>query len=200
MKFRGIAGRLIAALLVVLPMLPALADPSARLPVDPSGAFAKLTGLITQIVPSDGGSGNGFIVGVEGCHVLTNFHVAFGIGKDRQTGEVQIVDDPRVGHAVNFSFDLDQKTGRFKKQTRATVIEFGNYESGTSPGFLGDLALLRLDKCPGTELGTLEMDQPVASKRVPSGKLMTVSCSRRSRSEPPCRSNSEPGRKLTFLQ
>ena len=164
--------------LSVLVAMPAAADISPRRPVDPKGSFAKLTGQITQTGPSDGGFGNGFIVGADGCHVLTNFHVAFGKSVDPKTGEVEMVDNTEVGHTVNFAFDLDASTGKFKTTLKAKVVEFGNYESGTSQGFLGDMALLRLERCLGKDYGQLEIDRPPVEKRVASGKLMTVSSSR----------------------
>ena len=154
-----------------------------RKPVDPTGAFAKLTGQITQSGPSDGAFANGFIIGAEGCHILTNFHVAFGKAKDPKTGEIEMVDRVEVGHLVNFAFDLDSRTGKFKRTMKAKVVDFGNYEAGTSRGFLGDLALLRLESCLGREYGYLEVDRPAEGKFLPMGKLKTVSSSRNSRGE-----------------
>ncbi len=157
---------------------PDRASAQLRKPVDPQGAFAKLTGQITQVIPLDEGYGNGFVIGPNGCHVLTNFHVAFGTSADPKMGKTIMVDKVDVGHTVNFAFDLDSKSGRFNRTIKAKVVEFGNYEIGTSRGFLGDIALLRLDTCLGQEHGQLEIDRPAADKRLPTGNLMTVSSSR----------------------
>lgn len=177
-KMNGAAITIWNLALALILVTPAIADESRRKPADPSGPFARLTGQITQTTPSDEGFGNGFIVGAEGCHVLTNFHVAFGKSANPTTGEVEMVDNVAIGHAVNFSFDLDPKTGEFRKTIRAKVVEFGNYELFTSRGFLGDLALLRLESCIGKDYGQLEIDRPDGGKRLPNGKLMTVSSAR----------------------
>ena len=70
---------------------PAPADEPARKPIDPNTGFARLTGQVVQTGTSEG-FGNGFVIGRMGCHVLTNFHVAFGKSKNLSTGEVQFVD------------------------------------------------------------------------------------------------------------
>ena len=165
-------------ILAILAAMPAVANVSARKPVDPNGEFAKLTGQITQIGATGAEYGNGFIVGAEGCFVLTNFHVAFGKSIDRATGEIEMVDNVAVGHSVNFALDAEARTGKHKTTMKATVVEFGNYESGTSRGFLGDIALLRLENCLGKEYAQLPIDRPAAGKTLPTGKLMTVSSSR----------------------
>lgn len=164
--------------LAVLVANPVSAQISSRKTINPEGQFAKLTGQIAQAGPSDGEFANGFIIGTEGCHILTNFHVAFGKAKDSNTGVVEMVDDVKVGHRVNFAFDLDATSGKFKRTVIARVVEFGNYEAGTSRGFLGDIALLRLEMCLGEEYGHLEIDRPGSNKILPTGKLMTVSSSR----------------------
>lgn len=171
--------RLISTLnLIVSVVVGSGAQASPRLAVDPAGVFAKLAGQITQVDAADDGFGNGFIVGRQGCHVLTNFHVAFGKSSNLKTGETEMVENVDIGHTVNFAFDSDAKTGKLKRTIKAKVVEFGNYEFGTSRGFIGDLALLRLETCLGNQYGHLEFDQPPAEKRVPSGRLMTVSSSR----------------------
>ncbi len=168
----------IVPVLLVAVAIAQTAHESPRKLVNPRGPFAKLTGQITQLVPFDNGYGNGFIVGADGCHVLTNFHVAFGMATDSETSEIEMVDKIEVGHTVNFTFDLDASLGKFRRSSKAKVVGFGNYEAGTSQGFLGDIALLRLERCLGKDYGQLEMDRPPAEKRVSSGKLMTVSLSR----------------------
>ncbi len=69
------------------------ADLGNRKPVDPDGPIAKLVGLITQVGAKGEEYGNGFVVGAEGCHVLTNFHVAFGKSVDRSSGEIEMVEN-----------------------------------------------------------------------------------------------------------
>ena len=166
--------------LAALIAIPAIADVTARKPIDPKSPYAKLTGQITQLVATDDGFGNGFVVGADGCHVLTNFHVAFGKSTDAKTGEIELVDRVEVGHTVNFAVDVDAKSGKFQRTIKAKVVEFGNYEAGTSRGFLGDMALLQLETCLGKEYGDLPIDRPTAGKNLPTGRLMTVSSSRNS--------------------
>ncbi len=166
--------------LMVLASTPSIADVSARKPADPKNQFTKLVGHITQLNSADPRIyGNAFVVGNDGCFVLTNAHVAFGTGKrDFETGEVELIENIDVGHAVNFSFDLDSKAGKFQKKIKAKVVEFGNYESGTSRGIIGDIAILRLESCLGKSYAGLEIDRPAATKRIPIGNLMTVSATR----------------------
>lgn len=166
--------------LMVLASTPSIADVSARKPADPKNQFTKLVGHITQLNSADPRIyGNAFVVGNDGCFVLTNAHVAFGTGKrDFETGEVELIENIDVGHAVNFSFDLDSKAGKFQKKIKAKVVEFGNYESGTSRGIIGDIAILRLESCLSKSYAGLEIDRPAATKRIPIGNLMTVSATR----------------------
>ncbi len=161
--------------MMVLASTPSIAEVSARKPVDPKGQFAKLAGQITQLPKEKSEAfGNAFIVGSEGCHILTNFHVAFGKSFDEE-GSLETVENVDVGHTVNFSFDLDAKTGKFKRTMKAKVVEFGNFEEGTARGLLGDIAILRLENCLGKEYGQLEFDRPEQGKLIPTGRLMTVS-------------------------
>lgn len=160
--------------MMVLASTPSIAEVSARKPIDPKGQFAKLAGQITQL-PGEKATmyGNAFVVGKEGCHVLTNFHVAFG-KRVEESGMIELIENVDVGHTVNFSFDLDAKSGKFKRTMKAKVVEFGNYEEGTSRGLLGDIALLRLESCLGKEYGQLEIDRPENGKLLPTGRLMTI--------------------------
>lgn len=166
--------------LMVLASTPSIADVSARKPADSKNQFTKLVGHITQLNNTDPRIyGNAFVVGSEGCFVLTNAHVAFGTGKrDAETGEVELIENVDVGHTVNFSFDFDSKSGKFQKKMKAKVVEFGNYENGTSRGLIGDIAILRLESCLGKSYAGLEIDRPAATKRIPTGNLMTVSATR----------------------
>lgn len=162
--------------LMALASTPSSADVSARKPVDPKSQFAKLVGEITQL---DGEkvnmSGNAFVVGSEGCFVLTNFHVAFGKGRDKETLRIELVENIEVGHTVNFAYDFDAESGKFQRKAKAEVVDFGNYEEGTSRGYIGDIAILRLEKCLGKGYAHLEFDRPPTTKRIATGRLMTVS-------------------------
>ena len=158
-------------------LLSVVAVAQSRQPVDPMSPFAKLTGQLSQ-TPGSSAFGNAFIVGQDGCHILTNFHVAFGKSKDPKTGEIKFVDNIDVGHTVYFAFDLDARTGKFQRTMKAKVVEYGDYEAGTAPGMLGDIALLRLETCLGPKYAGIEIDRPAPGKRVPTGELMTISSSR----------------------
>ncbi len=166
----------INCVLMVLASTPSIADVFALKSADSKNQFTKLVGHITQLeVEKSPLYGNAFVIGAEGCFILTNFHVAFGKGRDAQTNEVEMVENVDVGHTVNFSIDLDSKSGKFKRKMNAKVVEFGNFENGTSRGLIGDIAILRLENCLGKVYSTLEFDRPAEGKVIPTGKLMTVS-------------------------
>ncbi len=163
--------------ILVLMSASAMAESTGRKVVDPeSNPYAKLVGELTQAKDVKG-AGNAFIVGSEGCHIVTNYHVAFGKSKDVKTGEIEIVDNADVGHVVNFAFDLDGKTGKFKRQMKAKVIDFGNYEATSTRGLVGDLAILKLESCLGKGFAGPELDRPERGKFVPIGSLITISSS-----------------------
>lgn len=164
--------------MMVLASTPSIAEVSARKPIDPKGQFAKLAGQITQLSGEKATMyGNAFVVGKEGCHVLTNFHVAFG-KRVEESGTIELIENVDVGHTVNFSFDLDAKSGKFKRTMKAKVVEFGDYDESTSRGLLGDIALLRLENCLGKDYGQLEIDRPATGKLVPTGRLTMISAMR----------------------
>lgn len=172
--------QVISGLIAMVVVVPAIAQESVRKPVDaksPYASYAKIVGEISQIAKDSTSVGNAFFVGNDGCNIATNFHVAFGKSKD-SNGKVVMVDNVEVGHVVNFSMDFDSKTGKFKRQVRAKVVEFGNYQAGTTRGFLGDVAILRLENCVGKEYAGPELDHPEPGKHLPSGKLITVSTTR----------------------
>lgn len=169
---------ILATGLVLMASSPALAQSTGRKVADPNGRFAKITGELTQIKDPQG-AGNAFVIGAQGCYIASNFHVAFAKSKDPVTGKVEILENADVGHTVNFAFDLDAKTGKFKKTVKATVVEFDNYEPETTTGFVDDLVILRLENCLGKEYAGPELDRPEAKKFVPAGRLMTVSTSRK---------------------
>ncbi len=168
--------------LVLLVSSPVLAQSTGRKVVDPKGPFTKLVGELTQAKDAKM-AGNAFVVGAQGCHIVTNFHIAFGKEIDPETGKTIIIDGADIGHKVKFAFDLDSKTGKFKKNMKATVVEFGDYDSDTTTGLVGDLALLRLESCLGKEFAGPELDRPTNPKILPTGKLMTVSTSRNAKNQ-----------------
>jgi hypothetical protein len=140
---------------------------------DPKGKYAKLAGQITQLdnhLPGKRAwSGNAFVIGSEGCFLMTNFHVAFDTGENDPVSGMGIVrGDYDVGHKVNFNFDLNARTGKFDRQVKATVVEFGNHGDAN-----GDIAILRLDECLGKEYGHLELVS--YTRGTPKGRIMTVS-------------------------
>lgn len=156
----------------------ALAGSPGRKVIDPdSNPYAKLVGELTQVGNAKF-VGNAFIVGSKGCHIVTNYHVAFGKYKDPKTGEIEMVDNAEVGHVVNFAFDLNGKTGKFKRVMKAHVVDFGNYETTSDRGLVGDLAILELESCLGKHYAGPELDRPEAGKFTPKGNLMTISTSR----------------------
>ncbi len=140
---------------------------------DPKNPYSKLVGAVTQL-NGKGLLGNGFIIGAGGCHVVTNVHIAFGASKDSK-GAITLVDDVSVGHQTQFHFDFDQKSGKFKRQMKATVVEFGNYDGSTRRGSTKDVAVLKLESCLGPDYGIIEFDNEAHTKRFPEGKLTTFS-------------------------
>ncbi len=156
----------------------AFAQSKGRKVIDPkSNPYAKLVGELTQVKDAKG-AGNAFIVGSEGCHIVTNYHVPFAKSKDQNTGEIETIDNADVGQVVNVAVHLDAKTGKFKRQMKAKVIEFGNYEATSTRGLVGDVAVLQLESCLGKEYAGPELDRPEQGKFVPTGSLTTLSTGR----------------------
>lgn len=89
--------------------------------------------------------GQGSFLGDDGCHVLTNYHVAFQDGWDAE-GQPKILSEPTIGREVAFSYNPDD-AGRFQNVVQGKVLEFGNFMRGAPRGRLGDLALIRLNEC-----------------------------------------------------
>lgn len=168
----------VICVLLVFTTWPALAQTESLKTVDPTNPFAKLTGQVTQFGYEEKGYGNAFVVGADGCHILTNFHVAFGTGRSPVTGQMQVMHNADIGHAVNFSFELDPDSGKFRRSMKATVAELGDYGIGSATGLLGDIAILRLENCLGKSYGFLEIDRPPPHKGVPTNRLMTVRLSK----------------------
>jgi hypothetical protein len=148
-----------------------LAADEGRKMVDPGNEpVSKVVVQITQLPGISKGAGNGVIVGADACHVLTNFHVAYGKDNNPKGGMI-LVDDQEVGHVVEVGVDLDPKTGTFRRKIKARVIEFGNFEEGTSQGMRGDLAMLKLDECLGKSYGLVKVEKPEPGQVAPDGAL-----------------------------
>lgn len=143
--------------------------------IDPKSEFGKLTGVVSQLDGS-GFVGNGFVVGGGGCHVVTNVHIAFGKSRDAD-GRTVLMDSVSVGHVLKFQFDFDPKAKRFKRESKASVVEFGNYDTQTRRGRTQDVVVLKLENCLGPEYGNLQFDPDAASKRFPEGELLSISYS-----------------------
>ncbi len=144
---------------------------STRKFLDSSNPLVKAVAVVGQLKGNAGG--NGVVVGAGGCYVLTNYHVAFGKTKDEE-GRIELVDFT-PDHQVSVFLDFDSKAGRFKKEMKAKVVESGNYEPDTRAGVTEDYALLRLETCLGPGYGISTFEQDAEAKRVPQGKLSTVS-------------------------
>lgn len=147
--------------------------------IDPATLpISKAIVQITQLEGvADGGAANGFIIGNAGCHVLTNFHVAFAKDK-RADGSMVLVEDQEVGHTVNIGIDLDPRTGIFRRLLKARVLDFGNYEEHTTEGMRGDISILKLDDCLGEAYGILKIMKVTQGHAPPVGLLSTLSVSK----------------------
>ena len=162
---RAMPVRILGVAVAMLLASPTRAQSEAEL-----AQVAKSLGVITS--PDAKGFGNATVL--DACHVLTNFHVAFGTTKDPLTGQVQTVDNPAVGHVVEFSYKLDAQTGQMANKMRATVIEFDDYAPGVGRGMVADKALLRLEGCLEKDYINVVLDRPAAEQRVPAGNLVAL--------------------------
>lgn len=133
----------------------------------------NLVGVVKQNIDSKF-AGNGFFVDKLGCYVLSNFHVVFGTGKE-VNGNIIIHDNPAVGHTIIFSYDFDAAGRVFRRNSTATVIDFGNYEAGSTRGFLGDWALIKLEHCAGKNFSGLNFTKLSSKVRLPTGPLHSIS-------------------------
>ena len=141
--------------------------------------FAKAIVQIGQIGGNPLFVANGVVVGKDGCHVLTNYHVAFGKGR-AQDGSVEMVDKVETGHVVEVGVDLNASTGKFGRTIKARVVEFGNFKAN-SPGFIkNDLAMLKLDECLGKAYGLARFEMPDKSVKVPQTVLSTLNLTKTS--------------------
>ena len=172
----GLAALLLAACSAVS------SQPTAYKPVDAQSRFNKIIGEVSQL--KDGNLvGNAWFYGKDGCHVVTNFHVAFGktkkIERHKVTGEeferVLLVDNPARGHRTRLNFDFDPKSQAFSRSVVAEVVAFGNYEQGSIAGIREDIALLRLEQCAGPEYAGLDMDRADENQKNPPGRMMIFS-------------------------
>lgn len=154
----------------------AMADSVAKV-LDPQHPLYKMVGQVNnEKHPQE--FGQGFFIGDDGCHILTNFHVAYGDGADVM-GEVKIQPNPSLGQRITFSFNPDD-TGKFRNIEKGKVIDFANYMRGAPRGRLGDLALIRLDSCQGKSFAGLSWDSTTLEKGIPTGKLSTITAARTS--------------------
>lgn len=150
-----------------------------RKQIDPSAhPLAKSVVQIGQVGGKTMSVGNGLVVGKDGCHVLTNYHVAFGKGRAKD-GSIQLVDKVETGHVVEVGVDLNANTGKFNRTMKARVVEFKNFTR--QRGFLkNDLAMLKLDECLGKAYGLARFEMPDKSVKVPQTVLSTLSLTKTS--------------------
>lgn len=149
-----------------------------RKKIDPATEpISKVVVQVAQLPGISKGAGNGVVVGSEACHVLTNFHVAYGKGQKPEGGMI-LVDNQEVGHVVEVGVDLDTKTGTFRRRIKARVVEFGNFEEGNSMGMRGDLAMLKLDECLGKQYGLVKVEKPEQGQVAPLGALTVLGFSK----------------------
>lgn len=135
--------------------------------------LAKIIVQVNQIGADPLMVANGFVAGSDGCHVLTNFHVAFGKGRDA-AGEVAFVETIETGHEVEVSVGLNSKTGAFQRKMKARVVEFAAYRRDRR-GIRNDLAMLKLDECLGKDYALARFEVPDDTVKVPQTELSTLS-------------------------
>lgn len=172
----------ITAILLLLATSTVSAQQSLRKPADPSNAFAKRSGFVTQLnavyeqaLPPNEQALVGNATIISPCRIITNYHVAFGKSKNVDTKKIVLTKNRAKGHEVNFAFDLDAKSGDFRRNVKAKVIGFANYINSTR-GMLGDMAVLELETClDQKEYEQLDLSMATSAKDYPVGTLMTVS-------------------------
>ena len=152
----------------------------ARAQGDPDAIpFKKGVGELSQHGNAQRFRANGVIV-MDGCHVATNFHAAFGLSKSPH-GKIELVPDEEiaVGHQVDFAFDLDEMSGRFRQLVKAEVVAFRAYDDESIEGLLGDRALRKIVGCPAGGFAPVPtFDMTLSETALPTGKLMTISTRR----------------------
>ena len=145
---RQLIGKLLIVPMLLIAQKSNAAD-AGRLQISPSAH--PLAKLVVEVAQVDGDLffvGNGFVVGVDGCHVLTNVHVAYGKGRDAN-GDIVFVENIETGHVVEVGMDLNSRTGTYARKIKAIVVEFGNYKAKDKRKARNDLAILKLDDCLG---------------------------------------------------
>ncbi len=179
------------------------AETSGRKVVDPTSVlYGHIAGELT-IPGKPHLTANAFFVGVDGCHILSNYHVVFADSVDPVTEKVNLVKPRSVraaGYEVEFAFDLDGSTGKFRRRAKAVAIELGGYEDDTTEGLTQDMVLLRLKPCAGKAFAGPNLDHPEPLEFVPQGKLTTISTSRKDNgiNELLVETGCTPGRKTTI--
>lgn len=147
---------------------------------DPKRPLLRSVGLLHHA--EAGAGGTAFLV--SNCHVATAYHVAFIVGRDSRTGQVEI-GPPRIGHAADFLVGADpQVASRFAARARATVVAYGRFSKSDFQGMAGDWAILKLDTCLGSRYGFLRYARPGPDSQMPSGALMTIGFPRSRASQP----------------
>jgi Trypsin-like peptidase domain len=154
---------------------------SARKEILPtSHPLAKIVVQIAQVGARPSVAANGIVVGGDGCHILTNFHVAFVKDRDSQGKDVY-VDSIAPGHVVEVGVDLNPNSGGFDRTIKARVVEYANYNHLNPKDrrrIRNDLAMLKLDDCLGKNYGIARFEQPDESVNVPQTELSTLSISK----------------------
>ncbi len=165
--------------LAILMSTSALAESSGRNVVDPESVqFGKIAGELT-IPGKPNLAGNAFFVGADGCQIISNYHVVFADSVDSVSKKIKLVTPRSAGYEVNFAFDLDGQSGKFRHSAKAVTIELANYDQVTTEGLTQDMVLLRLTPCAGKEFAGPELDHPEQGEFVPTGKLTTISTYRK---------------------
>ncbi len=158
------------------------AETSGRKLVDPKSVpYGHIAGELT-IPGKPNLVGNAFLIGADGCHILSNYHVVFANSVDPVTKKVNLVKPRSVrapGYEVDFAFDLDGSTGKFRRRAKAVVVEIANYDQTTTEGLTQDMVLLRLKTCAGKAFAGPELDHPEPLEFVPTGKLRTIGTRRK---------------------
>jgi hypothetical protein len=138
---------------------------------DSSLPIFRSVGMLVH--PQAGGGGTAFLV--SRCHIVTAHHVAFPAKeRDVVTGNVE-APPGKVGHGAEFVIGPHPTIpGTFVARAHATVIEFGNFSSGSFDGMTGDWAILILDECLGKKFGFLKYARPGDDSPMPHGDLMAI--------------------------
>jgi len=137
---------------------------------DSSLPIFRSVGMLVH--PQAGGGGTAFLV--SRCHIVTAHHVAIPKGNDGAAGNIEYLPG-KVGHTAEFIIGPHPAIpGTFVARTQATVVELGNFSSGTFDGMAGDWAILRLDDCLGRKFGFLKHARPGPANTMPRGELMTI--------------------------